>query len=317
MLRSILDGLDVRKTWNSTACRPQLAQALAHNNIPETSLIFLILFFQKLLFIMKGSDDIIAFKFLDGLKVKWQDMRLTNNTGIKVIVTDCESTTSGLPSPRSLQLLFRSFPKLQRIESEFHPFLTTVRSDLIEKSTTLKSLRERKDSNKLDKNHANVQLFMIQQYSQRLEQFDFLCKQSLLKLSQRFLCGEELEAKVEKHISILTKMKRRMKMILDVSEKYVTLEMAEAVDQMKEFCDELTRIQTKSALSSSLNNVLEEKEVFALSWRSRSLSDSLSADSERQVPKRNTIKSITEHLQIMTKTFAYKWRMDFISLCKC
>ena len=255
---------------------------------------------------MKGSDDIIAFKFLDGLKVKWQDMRLTNNTGIKVIVTDCESTTSGLPSPRSLQLLFRSFPKLQRIESEFHPFLTTVRSDLIEKSTTLKSLRERKDSNKLDKNHANVQLFMIQQYSQRLEQFDFLCKQSLLKLSQRFLCGEELEAKVEKHISILTKMKRRMKMILDVSEKYVTLEMAEAVDQMKEFCDELTRIQTKSALSSSLNNVLEEKDVFALSWRSRSLSDSLSADSERQVPKRNTIKSITEHLQIMTKTFAYK-----------
>ena len=205
-----------------------------------------------------------------------------------------------------MQLLFRSFPKLQRIESEFHPFLTTVRSDLIEKSTTLKSLRERKDSNKLDKNHANVQLFMIQQYSQRLEQFDFLCKQSLLKLSQRFLCGEELEAKVEKHVSILTKMKRRMKMILDVSEKYVTLEMAEAVDQMKEFCDELTRIQTKSALSSSLNNVLEEKEVFALSWRSRSLSDSLSADSERQVPKRNTIKSITEHLQIMTKTFAYK-----------
>ena len=95
-------------------------------------------------------------------------------------------------------------------------------------------------------------------------------------------------------------------MILDVSEKYVTLEMAEAVDQMKEFCDELTRIQTKSALYSSPNNVLEEKEVFALSWRSRSLSDSLSADSERQVPKRNTIKSITEHLQIMTKTFAYK-----------
>lgn len=257
---------------------------------------------------MKGSDD-NAFKFLDGLKVKWQDMRLTNNTGIKVIVTDCESSTSGLPSPRSLQLLFRSFPKLQRIESEFHPFLITVRNDLIEKSATLKTLREHRDSNKLDKNHANVQLFMIQQYSQRLEQFDFLCKQSLLKLSQRFLRGEELEAKVEKHISILNKMKRRMKMILDVSEKYVTLEVAEAVDQMKEFCEELTRIQTKSTLSSSLHNVLEEKKDytdFTLSWRSRSLSDSSCADSGRQVPKRNTFKSITEHLQIMTKTFAYR-----------
>ena len=198
----------------------------------------------------------------------------------------------------------------------FSLFLDTVKSDISEKIATIVELKVNKVSGQFDKNFANVQLFMMQQYLQRMSKFDFLCKESLLKLSQRFLTGNDVSDKVRGHIDITIRMKRRMKRIMDITEKYVVLDVIESVDQMKVHCDNLDNVFTDSAdskLCSSLYSLDSNGDVsrdyvdFTLSWRSKSISDPLDQVREKPLPKRRkTLRSVTDHLAVMTKTFNLK-----------
>ena len=170
-------------------------------------------------------------------KINSRRFNITNKTGIKIVITDAEKAVGELPTPRSLQLLFRHFPKLQQVNEDFDEFLSIVKTDLKEKSNELK--KQRNASSRGSRNYAVIQLFMLQQYEQRLDRFDYLTKQSLFKLSQRFLVGDEIDEEVEEHINIVTKIKRRMKGFLDVSDKHQVLDLNESVHQMNEHCEGL------------------------------------------------------------------------------
>ena len=75
-------------------------------------------------------------------------------------------------------------------------------------------------------------------------------------MSQRFLCGDDLTDTVRDHGQIVVKMKRRMKMMMDVTERHVDLEVMETVDQMKSLCHELdSRYSSLSKFSSSLHSL--------------------------------------------------------------
>ena len=253
------------------------------------------------------------FRMFAQWRTKLSDLRRPNKSGIKIVITDCEANIDVLPTPRSLQLLYNKYPQLQRVDNEFSLFLDTVKNDLTEKIGTIVKYKVNKTSDQFDKNFANVQLFMMQQYLQRMNKFDFLCKRSLLKLSTRFLTGNDVGDKVQSHIDITIRMKRRMKRMMDISEKYVVLDVIESVDQMKHHCDNLDSVFTdrvNSKLSSSLYSLDSVGDVsrdyvdFTLTWRSKSMSDPLDQDKPKSYPRRSrTLKSVTEHLSVMTKTF--------------
>ena len=65
-----------------------------------------------------------------------------------------------------------------------------------------------------------LKLFMLSQYRQRISWFSAVAASSLLSISNRLQRQETVEDAVEKHIMVVAKMKRRMKQMLDVADKY-------------------------------------------------------------------------------------------------
>ena len=254
------------------------------------------------------------FAFFDKVKNRIEDAMNNNKTGIRIIVTDYEKKVGEIASPSSIIQLFQSYPQLEKINTDFTEFGCVVKRDLDDKTVILMKLREDKKSTRLDKNYARIQLFMLNQYNQRLTKFNFLYQQSLLKMSKRYLCGEDLTDMVRIHGNIVVKMKRRLKMMIDVTEKYVDVEVIEAVNQMKNFCHDLDSMNlSHSKLSSSLHSLDCLPEVnsdfadFALSWRSKSLSDFTSPDPDQKGKRRReTFRSVTDHISTITKSMNYK-----------
>ena len=237
-----------------------------------------------------------------------------NKTGIKIIVTDYEKKVGELASPSSITLLFKGYPQLQTIDADFTAFGCVVRRDLDSKTVILENLRDDKRSSQLDKNFARIQLFMLNQYKHRLAKFDFLYKQSLLKMSKRYLCGDDIIDMVRVHEHIVIKMKRRMKMMMDVTEKYVDFEVMETVAEMKDFCHDLDSTYLRhSRFSSSLHSLDGIPEVnqdfaeFTLSMRSKSMSEFPSPHFDQEGKRRrDTFRSVSDHLSTITKSMNYK-----------
>lgn len=248
----------------------------------------------------------------DKVRIRFEDFRNNNKTGIKIIVTDYEKKVGQLASPCSITSLFKSYPELQKINADFREFGCVVKRDLDSKIVILMNLRDDKRSTRSDKSYARIQLFMLNQYIQRLARFDFLLQQSLLKMSKRYLFGDDLSDMIRVHGEIVTKMKRRMKMMIDVTEKYVDTEAMETVNQMKNFCQDLdSRYLNSSKFSSSLHSLDGLPEVdkdfaeFTLSWRSKSMSDFMSPD-QKEKRRRDTFRSVTDHFSTISKSMNFK-----------
>ena len=87
---------------------------------------------------------------------------------IRIVVTDCEKKIGELASPWTIHQLFRTHPELEKINSDFTQFSVVVRGDLEDKIVIFTNMKEDKRSSHLDRNHARLQLFMLNQYIQRL-----------------------------------------------------------------------------------------------------------------------------------------------------
>ena len=272
----------------------------------------LLLFFQirrQIAYKMKVFKEMNLVSF-EKVRNCFEDFRNNNKTGIRIVVTDYEKKVGELASPSSITTLLKSYPELQKINADFTEFSCVVKRDLEDKTVVLMNLKEDKWSTRSDKSYARIQLFMMNQYIKRLSRFDFLHQQSLLKMSKRYLRGEDLTDMVRVHGNIVTKMLRRMKMMMDVTEKYVDSEAMDAVHQMKTFCQNLdSRYLSASKFSSSLHSLDGLPEVnkdfaeFTLSWRSKSLSDFMSPDLDQKGKrKRDTFRSVTDHFSIISKS---------------
>ena len=153
-----------------------------------------------------------------------------------------------------------------------------------------------------------------------------------MSISSALENGKEVTKEVEKHMAIVGKMKRRMKQMLDVTEKY-------AVEDIFDTINLLQQMSNKIKLSPLEG---EEERVSRLSRRSQSLTvlgvdtvDSPSKSTKQQVGvklvqassssssrrslspltehgggggevggrKMNTFKSLSDHLAVLTKTY--------------
>eukprot|EP00092_Neocalanus_flemingeri_P029118 GFUD01031606.1.p1 GENE.GFUD01031606.1~~GFUD01031606.1.p1 ORF type:complete len:256 (-),score=71.26 GFUD01031606.1:219-986(-) len=222
---------------------------------------------------------------------------------ITITITDTED--SELPE-NQLEAVFKQFENLRKANTDFVQFLTMVRTDLITKSEGLKKMKTSPSRN--EKTYASVQLFMLSQYKQRMNNFENVSRNSMEDISRKHHSDIKVDDCVANHINILVKMKRRMKQMIDVSEKYSVVDMFDTVNNMSELCEEMDpSLQDKeSRLCKSLLSLDTVLEDSTLSSRFRTESESMSKTADNIVPtfrKKKTFKALTDHLIVITKTF--------------
>merc|ERR1719336_650514 len=179
------------------------------------------------------------------------------------IVVDCREPEKEevVPEKEGVKLLFEKFDLLKKADEDFNSFLEVVSKDIVAKTDRLKKVKVSGRAGISDRTDANVQLFMLGQYRHRIARFQNVANSSLLSISSALENGKEVSGLVEKHMAIVGKMKRRMKQMLDVTEKY-------AVEDIFDTINLLQQMSNKIKLSPIEG---EEERVSRLTRRSQSL----------------------------------------------
>jgi len=203
------------------------------------------------------------------------------------------------------------FDDLKKIHDEFEKFLDAVSSDLASKTERLKTLKESCNTKLNDKSYAGVQLFMLGQYSQRINRFRDVSTTSLLNISKNIEKGNDTRELIMKHIDILGKMKRRMKHIIDVSDKYAVENIFEGINLLREMSEAmepspLPEKKVKMGKCKSMNSLHKIKHDSRASIVSESdLKENISRPPNILPKSRkvNTLRSLTDHIAVLTKTY--------------
>ena len=120
----------------------------------------------------------------------------------------------------------------------YNLFTAAVEEDIKIKVNLLESMKLNMDLSSKQRTFVNVQIMMLKCYSNRVRSFQKVSDNSISKICKEYSKDERDDRTigylVKKHIQGLVKMKRRMKQILDVSEKYAVIIL---LDKMK-FVDE-------------------------------------------------------------------------------
>ena len=163
--------------------------------------------------------------------------------------------------------------------------------------------------------------------------FQNVANASLLSISSALENGKEVAGLVEKHMAIVGKMKRRMKQMLDVTEKYAVEDIFDTINLLHQMSNKIKlspiegeeeRVSRLTRRSQSLT-VLGVDSVDSPSMSTRSkqqtgvklVQSSSSSSSRRSLSpltergtggevggrKMNTFKSFSDHLAVLTKTY--------------
>jgi len=240
-----------------------------------------------------------------------------------------------LEETTELEIVFKQFENLRKSHEDFEKFLDVVLSDLTVKMEGLKRIRECEKSKRNDKSYASVQLFMLTQYNHRVNRFKIVADDSLDDICKKHGKENDVTSLVIKHIDVLGKMKRRMKHMVDVSEKYAVTDMFDTLNMLHEMEEQLNpqlckvnevnspnnrtlSRQSKSMFSinnACLDNMPEVESASPRSIRIKSIGGSEISSSEvssamstkegvySRGPKMNTFRSLTDHLTVLTKSY--------------
>ena len=241
---------------------------------------------------------------------EWQ-APLSTLKKLKILITVTDTEKVRLPS-ENFCALFSQFKLLEESQSEFDQFLVMVRIELMTKTDELKKIKLNMKASRIDRSCALVNLFMLSQYTTRMNKFEDFCRKSLENICRKHINGEEVDGHVIKHLSVLVKMKRRMKQMLDVSEKCVVVEMIDTANDLKDWFEDAENIKaieekeprlSKSTLS--LETELDEERPRPRNSVSECLSSSIEA-CPFTTRQRRTFKTISEHVIVITKSFTVK-----------
>jgi len=231
----------------------------------------------------------------------------TQESKMTIMITITDTEDRELPE-NQLEALFKQFKNLRKAQTDFEQFLLMVRADLTTKSDSLMKLKTCETSSRSDKSYASVQLFMLSQYKHRMTKFENVSRKSIENISMKNHSDIKVDDLVSKHINILVKMKRRMKHMIDVSEKHAVVDMFDTVNSMKELCGEMdpSMHDKESRLCKSMLSLDTILEDSSFSTRFRTESESMSTTIDKDcstVKKKKTFKALADHLIVITKTF--------------
>jgi len=198
------------------------------------------------------------------------------------------------------------FETLQKKNDEFVKFLDVVSSDLALKAEKLKALKECANTKLNDKSYAGVQLFMLGQYSHRIARFREVSTASLQHISKKIEKDTDTQELIRKHTDILGKMKRRMKHIIDVSDKYAVENIFEGINLLKEMSEEMEPAPPEKSVKMGKCKSMNSLHKLRSSISSEpDLKENIPDGTNFQPKTRkvNTLRSLTDHLTVLTKTY--------------
>ena len=116
--------------------------------------------------------------------------------------------------------LFLISSDLKTAQADFEKFIHVVSEDLATKIDQLKSIKSNETAQWNERSYASVQVIMLNQYVHRINRFRVVSRNSLKNLAIKVNKDDKKMKHINKHIDTLAKLKRRLKHILDVSDKY-------------------------------------------------------------------------------------------------
>jgi len=136
---------------------------------------------------------------------------------VKIVVTSPEEVHQG----RRAELLLEEYPELAVTHQDFLLLLSVIASDLLVKRGDIKAARDTgKMLSKSDKSLATVQLYLYTKYILRINEFRRIGEVSIDKMASKWAEGEDISDLLLKHQAVLRKIRRRMKALMDVTDKY-------------------------------------------------------------------------------------------------
>ena len=214
-------------------------------------------------------------------------------------------------------------------QKEFELFTAAVLDDLEAKVASLKKFKASYTTSYHDRSYAALQIFMLQMYSSRIESFRSESVKSIESICAMFEEGEsteKLNGCMETFHCGLTKMKTRMKHMIDVSDKYAVVEIFDTINILNKVSLEID-CESGSNMHSfvSLGNITancgnltaESPPMFPHDLATRKSSESSVASStsygstgeERPMTNAKTLKSLSDHVCVLSKTYV-------TSMCK-
>ena len=214
-------------------------------------------------------------------------------------------------------------------QKEFELFTTAVLDDLEAKIASLKKFKASYTTSYHDRSYAALQIFMLQMYSSRIETFRTGSVKSIENICAMLDQGEspeKLNGCVDTFHCGLSKMKTRMKHMIDVSDKYAVVEIFDTINILNKVSLEID-CESGSSMHSfvSLGNITancgnltaESPPMFPHDLATRKSSESSVASStsygstgeERPMTNAKTLKSLSDHVCVLSKTYV-------TSMCK-
>lgn len=140
---------------------------------------------------------------------------------IKIVVTSPEEVEKYCKG-RTKELLLEEYPELAVTHQEYLLLLSAIATDLLEKRKDIKAVRRDagKCLSKSEKSLASVQLYLYTKYILRIEEFRRIGEASIEKMAFKWAEGEDISDRLLKHQAVLRKIQRRMKALMDVTDKY-------------------------------------------------------------------------------------------------
>ena len=220
----------------------------------------------------------------------------------------------------AIKLLFENFKSLKKAQEDFQNFLEVVSKDITSKTESLKKVKGSGQASITNKADANVQLFMLGQYRHRIARFSAVSSSSLHNISSKLHAGHQVDAMVTKHMAITAKMKRRMKQMLDVAEKYAVEEIFETINLLQQMSNKMKlapvetgeerarrlgrRSQSLTVLADLSNSPASRRSLSPIPEGAAARADLVDGEGAAGQGRRmNTLKSFSDHLAVLTKTY--------------
>jgi len=204
----------------------------------------------------------------------------------------------------SLSQLPESYTDLKKIHSEFEQFLNVVVEDLSEKMENLQKYKNSDTVSAHDKNFVNLQLYMLVKYKNRIENFKTVSSrrvETICLAHNKKSSSDSVTDLVNKYSKAVSKMKRRMKDMIDVSDKYAVVDIFDTINILNEASKDLDSIDS-STLDKSRRSVvsLGDRESFQDISTISTSSDVTGLSQER---KSKTLRSLSDHLWVLRRSY--------------
>ena len=155
---------------------------------------------------------------------------------------------------------------------------------------------------------------MLRRYSKRISKFQAASVKSLKRISEVSISEEETKVLIATHMRILVKMKRRLKHMMDVSDKYFLTDLMDTIHLLGKATSELAppveqfSVSSASSCSSFLSLDLSTSTSYlSLSSPSTSYTSSTSCSSSSSSapsrPKLRPFRSLVDQLVVLSKTY--------------